>query len=210
MTTTISLPYSCTPYSYDQSRPSPLGYQSEVPVLQLRRLNPTKAGRQLFLIVMATGNQNEGAIQQQAGGQEPQPAIDVGHNCRGEPYPPFNLANVMSYTNRQVRAYQYAGAITLTSPEATNQYLQAMERRTQIMQVNNWDGETPAATRDTLPESESGRNSMPSNSGAPLSLEEDGEPDYPPYPESVPNDRGVKIAPPETLMMSFDMVIFGC
>ena len=63
---------------------------------------------------------------------------DAISNPRG--YPPFDLHHVPSYTNRQLRYYQFSGATLDTD---VNDLKKRLDKRKTTLKALDWDGNTP-------------------------------------------------------------------
>ncbi len=83
-------------------------------------------------------------------------------------YPPFDIANVVAYTNKQLQYYQITGALLTIDAD---QLIVQTDRRKKIMQITKWDGNT----RETTPEG--GSTVADTSASRVLSFEEDSEPD---------------------------------
>src|SRR6266516_3040261 len=111
-------------------------------------------------------------------------------NPRG--YPPFDLHQVPSYTNRQLRYYQFSGATLDTD---TNDLKKRLDKRKATLKALDWDGNTPEDSRENTPDTSV---ALTTNASIPasivsrtLSYDNDGEPDSD-CPEPVAGRKGVK------------------
>src|SRR5205809_841809 len=68
-------------------------------------------------------------------------------NPRG--YPPFDLHYMPSYTNRQLRYYQFSGATLDTD---TNDLKKRLDERKVTLKALDWDRNTPENSRENTPD----------------------------------------------------------
>jgi hypothetical protein len=122
--------------------------------------------------------------------EQPEPVIP---NPRG--YPPFELDHVPSYTNRQLRYYQFSRA---TLGIEVNDLKKRLDERKIALKALEWDGNTPENSRENTPDGSvapSTHASFPTSVvSRTLSYDDDGEPDSD-CPEPVPGRKGVKFNP---------------
>ena len=108
-------------------------------------------------------------------------------------YPSFDLHHMPSYTNRQLRYYQFYKATLNTD---TNDLKKQLDKRKATLKALDWDGNTPKDSRENTPDTSvalTTNASIPTSSivSRTLSYDNDGEPDSD-YPDPVPGRKGVK------------------
>ena len=135
-----------------------------------------------------------------AGGDSTPAAIP---NPRG--YPPFELDHMPSYTNRQLRYYQFSRA---TIGINVNDLKKRLDERKVTLKALDWDGNTPEDSRENTPDASiapsthaSTHASIPASVvSRTLSYDNDGEPDSD-CPKPIPGRKGVKFNPSDIIKL---------